>query len=272
MTRLSVRDLSVLTRGGATLVDAISFDVGPGEWFALIGESGSGKSVTAFAIGDLLPAALLREAGSLRLDGRELLGLGAREMRALRGPDIAYIFQDYSRAFTPYLRLGDQMAEALLSHEKLTREATHARLAESLDEVGLPPEDTMRRYPFQLSGGQLQRAAIASAMSMRPRLLIADEPTTALDAVTQADVLDLIDRARERHDCSVLFITHDLRSAARHADRLAVMQHGHIIEAGPTPDVVAAPREGYTRALFAAVPRLRSGARRLPTRTDQEVP
>lgn len=272
MMRLRVKGLCIASTTGTGIVDALDFDIAAGEWFALVGESGSGKSATALAIGDLLPAGLVRSGTSIELDGMDLLTASPRELRRVRGADLAYVFQDYAGAFTPYLRLGDQMSEAIGAHRPTPAADRHDRVVAALDEVGLDGVATAQRYPFQLSGGQLQRAALATAMLLEPKLLIADEPTTALDAVTQASVLELIDRLRRRHGCSVLFITHDLRCVLRHADRVAVMRAGAFVESGTTDEISASPTHGYTRQLFAAIPRIDAPVRRLPVLGGTGVP
>lgn len=253
---LRVRDLTIATAAGTRLVDGVDLDIAPGQWFALIGESGSGKSLTAMSLANLLPAALQRSADTLTLGSHDLLTASGSALRRLRGSALAYVFQDYAGSFTPYRRLGAQMVETLRSHERIDLAAARRRVTESLDEVGLPGAQFARRYPLQCSGGQVQRVALATAMLLRPTLLVADEPTTALDAVTQARMLDLIDTLRTRHGCAVLFITHDLRCVKRHADRVAVMRHGRLVESGATAQVVAHPSHDYTRRLFDAVPRI----------------
>lgn len=264
MELLKVHNLKVFGPHNLPLVHGISFSIQAGEWFALIGESGSGKSISAFALASLLPGGLRREAGEIRLLDRDLLRLSEGELRKLRGKEIAYVFQDYQSAFTPYFTLGDQMDEVMQAHTSWTREERQARAWKALGEVGLEGPETCRRYPFQLSGGQLQRAALALVMMMEPKLLIADEPTTALDAMSTSTVLALLARLKEVTGCAVLFITHDLRCVRRYADRLAIMQNGSIVESGPKEEVFTHPRKAYTRNLLASVPPLHNVPRRLP--------
>ncbi|WP_080795313.1 ABC transporter ATP-binding protein [Corynebacterium pacaense] len=271
MRRLHVEGLRVSTNGGKGLVHGIDLHVDEGEWLSIVGESGSGKSMTAFAIADLLPRGVRREAGAITLNGEDILHRSPAELRKLRGSAISYVFQDYQGAFTPFIRLGTQMAEAIRAHRRVGARESTSMIHGALEEVGLDGGVFAERYPFQLSGGQLQRASLATAMLLSPQLLIADEPTTALDAVTQAAVLDLINSLRERHGCSVLFITHDLRCVIRHADRVAVMRSGDVIETGETSGVVAHPERSYTRDLFAAVPRIDIRQKRLPVHNQKVV-
>ena len=263
MSRLHVKELKVSTKAGRTLVPSLNIDIEKGEWFSIIGESGSGKSVSAFAITDMLPGGLRRTAAEISLDDRDLLSISPNNIRRVRGAEISYVFQDYSGAFTPFLKIGSQMIETIRAHKNYSRSEEMQLVNTSLAEVGLDVAFA-QHYPFQLSGGQLQRAALATAMMLKPKLLIADEPTTALDAVSQAAVLDLINALREKHDCSVLFITHDLRCVIQHADRVAVMRQGIVVEQGDTATIVAHPEHPYTRHLFASVPTLHSHLKRLP--------
>lgn len=269
---LEVNDLQVATRGGRELVHGISFTVAPGEWLALIGESGSGKSVSAHAIGDILPDALTRRAARLTLGDTDLLTCGPTQMRRVLGARLCYVFQNYAGAFSPYYRVGEHMHEVLMAHATTAGRAERARrIADALHEVSLDPEQTVSRYPFQLSGGQMQRVVLATSLMLRPSLLIADEPTTALDAKTQADVLDRIDDLRRSTGCAVLFITHDLRCVVNRADRVAVMRHGRIVEEGATAEVVRNPQHDYTRNLFASVPSIEQDLDRLPVFDEKEV-
>ena len=267
---LSIRNLSIDT-GDRSLVCGIDLSVREGEWFALIGESGSGKSITAFSVGGLLPPGLDRRADELLCCGQDLNLLSEEEYRRLRGERIAYVFQDYQGAFTPFYTIGEQVDETLRAHRGWDAPERLRRAAAALNEVGLEPA-LLERYPFQVSGGQLQRAALALALILEPTLLIADEPTTALDAVNAAIVLDLIAQMKERTGCAVLFITHDLRCVKRYADRIAIMQLGRIIEAGTKESVLADPQETYTRNLLAAIPPLRSAPNRLPVPGLDQLP
>lgn len=269
MELLNVRDLKIFCPDNRSLVHGISFSIQAGEWFALIGESGSGKSISAFSLADLLPNGLRRKVRQITLSGQALTGLSKDELRNIRGTDIAYVFQDYQSAFTPYFTLGKQMDEVMQAHTGWSAAERRSRALRALAEVGLEGPEAYERYPFQLSGGQLQRAALALAMLMEPKLLIADEPTTALDAMSAATVLDLIARLKKDKGCAVLFITHDLRCVRRYADRVAIMQNGLIIETGEKKEVLDKPRETYTRNLLASVPPIHNVPRRLPVLGDE---
>ncbi|MCF6370882.1 ABC transporter ATP-binding protein [Rhizobium halophilum] len=246
-----------------------SFQIGAGETVCVVGESGSGKSMTAHAVMGLLPPAVKVAAGSIRLAGRELLGLDERDMRRLRGCDIGMIFQEPMTSLNPLMRIGDQIGEMFEAHGALHPAARNKRALELIEEVGLPdPAHIVRVYPHQLSGGQRQRVMIAMALALEPKLLIADEPTTALDVTTQAQILRLIDRLRSEHGTAVLFITHDFGVVAEIADRIVVLQNGEICETGKTGDVLRTPSHDYTKRLIAAVPSLTPPEpRRLATAT-----
>jgi peptide/nickel transport system ATP-binding protein len=265
---LEVRNLR-LTAGGRPLVDGIDLTIETGEWFALIGESGSGKSLTAASIANLLPRGVDRAADRIDFAGQDLLRCPESGLRELRGRRIGYVFQDYDGAFTPFRRLGAQLDEVLRAHTDWDAGTRRDRVLAGLEEVGLPAE-LYRRYPFQVSGGQLQRIALALAMLLEPELLVADEPTTALDAVNAGRVLDCIAQLRAEHGCAVLFITHDLRSVRRRADRIAIMRNGGIVETGPAARLLAEPREAYTRNLLGAIPPLRNPPDRLPVLGEDE--
>lgn len=261
---LEVQNLRITKTDGVELVHGIDFSIQEGEWFSLIGESGSGKSITAFAVGNLLPRALTRSTDRLSFMNMDLRELPETQYRQIRGKSMSFVFQDYHGAFTPYYKLGPQMAEAVRAHSSMTGRGARERIITALWEVGLDGGEIYGRYPFQVSGGQLQRAALALAMLLQPALLIADEPTTALDAVSATLVLDLIAKMKREKGCSVLFITHDLRIVRTYADNVSIMQAGIIVESGTKKDVLAAPRHVYTRDLLAAVPPLRSVPDRLP--------
>ncbi|MEJ0019576.1 MAG: ABC transporter ATP-binding protein [Acetobacteraceae bacterium] len=255
MSLLAVEDLTIaLPRGAdrAHAVSGVSFTVDPGEVLCIVGESGSGKSVSAGAIMGLLPAALKREHGRILFEGRDLLALSEPDMRALRGAHLGMIFQEPMTALNPLMRVGDQVAEVLAVHGV---GGARERVPELLESVNLPdPARLARSYPHLLSGGQRQRVMIAMALALEPKLLIADEPTTALDVTTQMQILRLIKEIQTRRGTGVLFITHDFGVVAEIADRVAVMQEGRIVEAGAAPQVLNAPQHPYTRALIAAVP------------------
>ncbi|QTH45470.1 ABC transporter ATP-binding protein [Cohnella sp. LGH] len=238
-----------------TLVNEVAFDIARGEMLALIGESGSGKSLTAAAIGGLLPRTI-RASGGIRFEGFSLHELKRKERRCLLGKDIGWIFQDYQGSFTPYLKIGSQLKEALLTHRRMTTNEAKAYIHDWLDKVGLPAERAYASYPFQLSGGQRQRAAIAAALMTGPSLLIADEPTAALDVLTGARIMDLLARMQEQTGCAVLMITHDLRLVRRRAERIAVMRQGRIVERGNAPSIWRRPAHPYTKELLLAVPTL----------------
>ena len=262
---LEIRGLSVaLPEGGerSYAVHDVSLDIQRGQTVCVVGESGSGKSVMANAVMRLLPRNVLRVAGGgIALDGQDLLALDTDAMRRLRGSRIAMIFQEPMTALNPVMTVGDQIEEALLVHGRSDAGERSRRVVELMTEMSLPdPEALRHRYPFQLSGGQRQRILIAMAMALEPQLLIADEPTTALDVTTQAQILALIRRLQQRHGLGVLFITHDFGVVADIADQVVVMQQGRVVESGSAEQVLQRPRHVYTRRLIDAVPRLRSGA------------
>ena len=265
---LAVESLTVaLPRGGdrAHAVENLSFELRAGEILCIVGESGSGKSVSANAIMGLLPAALRPTSGRIVFRGRDLLGLTEPELLALRGRDIGMVFQEPMSALNPLMSVGDQVAEVMQVHRAHPGAAREARVLELLARVGLPdPAQLRHAYPFRLSGGQRQRVMIAMALALEPRLLIADEPTTALDVTTQMQILRLVKEIQGRRGTGVLFITHDFGVVAEIADRVAVMQQGRIVEQGPAAQVLNAPAHPYTRALIAAVPHGGAAARAAP--------
>jgi peptide/nickel transport system ATP-binding protein len=258
---LDVQGLTVRLPRGADRVNAVenvSLAVAPGEIVCVVGESGSGKSVTAHAVMGLLPPGqLAATAGRILLDGDDLLTKTPAEMRRIRGDRIAMIFQEPMTALNPVMRVGDQIAEVLDIHTGLSERERRARVLDVMASVHLPePERMIDVYPHQLSGGQRQRIMIAAALVLDPVLLIADEPTTALDVTTQAQILKLIKELRERRNTGVLFITHDFGVVAEVAHRVVVMQHGRVVEQGKTTDVLRRPRDDYTRMLIRSVPSL----------------
>lgn len=239
----------------ANAVEDISFTVGPGEIVCVVGESGSGKSVTAQAVMGLLPRELVPTAGATRLKGEDTLAASRNRLRDLRGTEMAMIFQEPMTALNPVVRVGDQIGEMLEIHTTMSAAERRARAIEIMDLVQLPdPEKMVDSFPHQLSGGQRQRIMIAMALVLDPALLIADEPTTALDVTTQAQILKLIKEMQERRGTGVLFITHDFGVVAEIADRVVVMQHGRVVEQGPRDEVLKNPREPYTQMLMASVP------------------
>ena len=257
---LSVRDLSVaFHQGGATsiAVDHVSFDLMPGEVVALVGESGSGKSVTANSILKLLPyPAASHPSGKILFDGKDMLTLPERALRAVRGNDVTMIFQEPMTSLNPLHTIERQIGEILELHQAITGAQARARTLELLLQVGIrEPERRLKAYPHELSGGQRQRVMIAMALANRPKLLIADEPTTALDVTVQAQILELLSDLKTRHGMSMLFITHDLGIVRKFADRVCVMTKGKIVETGTVEQVFTDPQHAYTRHLLAAEPK-----------------
>ncbi|TMR99898.1 ABC transporter ATP-binding protein [Nonomuraea basaltis] len=257
---LEIRDLRVTFRtrtGPVTAVDGLSVTVEPGQVLGIVGESGSGKSVSMLSLLKLIRDPNVRVTGTALFDGRDLLTRTDRELRAIRGRDIAMIFQDPMTALTPVYTIGWHIAEQLRAHRPLSRRQARVRAVELLEEVGIA--DAARRvddYPHQFSGGMRQRAVIALALACDPRLLIADEPTTALDVTTQAQILDLMRRLRERHGSAIVLITHDIGVVSELADRVLVMYGGRAVEHGPTAEVLRRPRHPYTWGLLGSVPRV----------------
>jgi peptide/nickel transport system ATP-binding protein len=267
---LSIQDLQVRfrlgERGAKTLVPAvkgISFDIPENTTLALVGESGSGKSVTAMSILNLLPDNAQR-SGAIVWQGRDLLRASRPALQALRGREIACVFQDPMSSLNPVLSIGRQLTEPLIKHLGMRPRAALARAEELLHETGLPePKRRLGAYPHELSGGQQQRVMIAMALACEPKLLIADEPTTALDVTIQRQILELIARMKEQHRMSVLFISHDLGVVGEIADQVVVMRQGTVREQGPVAQIFSAPQDAYTRALLACRPSLSSSAARL---------
>ena len=269
---LQVENLT-LAAGPAALVEDVSFSIAPGEMLALVGESGCGKSVTALAIMRLLAPAIRRTAGRILFDSTDLAPLDDEAMRRLRGNRIGMIFQEPMTSLNPVFTVGEQIAEVLRIHRALSRRAALGRAAELLDLVGLPtPAAQLGRYPHQMSGGQRQRVMIAIALACEPRLLVADEPTTALDVTVQAQILALIDRLRRQLDMACLLITHDLGVVAEFCDRAAVMYAGRIVETGPAAAVFASPRHRYTDALVRTMPARNPPGEVLPAIAGQVPP
>ncbi|MUZ73019.1 dipeptide ABC transporter ATP-binding protein [Agrobacterium vitis] len=257
---LSVRDLSVAFHQGESqslAVDHISFDIAPGEILALVGESGSGKSVSAASILKLLPyPAASHPSGQILFDGRDLLTLSEPALRAVRGNDITMIFQEPMTSLNPLHSIEQQIGEILELHQSLTGDAARKRTLELLLQVGIrEPEKRLSAFPHELSGGQRQRVMIAMALANRPKLLVADEPTTALDVTVQAQILELLAGLKREHGMSMLFITHDLGIVRKFADRVCVMTGGKIVESGPVESIFANPQHAYTQKLLASEPR-----------------
>jgi len=263
---LDVQHLTVVFQGSSstvTAVDDVSFQIAPGETLGLVGESGSGKSVTAFSILRLLQPPGRVAAGQVIFEGRDLLALSEREMREVRGQRISLIFQEPMTALNPVMRVGDQIAEALTVHGLASGTDARARAVDLLAAVKIPDASRrVRDYPHQLSGGMRQRVMIAIALACQPPLVIADEPTTALDVTIQAQVLDLLRELKARYNLAVLLITHDFGVIAEMADRVAVMYKGALVEQGPVRQILREPANEYTRTLLAAVPGTKGGGAR----------
>src|SRR3954471_2091501 len=258
---LRFEDLTLALPGGAdreNAVSRISFDVAAGEIVCVVGESGSGKSVCAQAVMGLLPDTIRPRHGKILFEGTNLLDQNADEWRRTRGRKISMIFQEPMTALNPVMRIGDQIAESYEAHGLLRPAERRARALALAREVGLPdPERIIRAFPHQLSGGQRQRAMIAMALAIEPSLLVADEPTTALDVTTQAQILRLVRDLQRRRGMAVVFITHDFGVVSDIADRVVVLEKGHIVETGTAEAVLRTPKHPYTRALLAAVPSMK---------------
>ena len=249
----------------------VSFEIPESGTLGLVGESGSGKSATALAIMRLLPPQA-RVSGQLRFAGPDLLSLPEHDMRSIRGARISMIFQEPMTALNPVMRVGDQVAEAILAHRKVSKTEAWRRTVEALREVAIPnPEQRARDYPHQLSGGQRQRVMIAMALVNHPQLLIADEPTTALDVTIQAQILELLRGLREKYRLAMLFISHDLGVVSRVADRVAVMYGGEIVEMATVDKIFKSPVHAYTHGLIGAIPTLRTSRGR-PLATVEKQP
>ncbi|MDK9719133.1 MAG: ABC transporter ATP-binding protein [Trichlorobacter sp.] len=258
MALLEISKLTVsipTPHGIVRAVNSADLRLDHGQTVALVGESGSGKSMTARSIMGLIPASGKIESGSIRFDGQELAHLPEKELRLLRGNRIAMIFQEPMTSLNPVLKIGDQVMEPLLLHRRLDKQTARTETLELLQQVGIPsPEQRMNDYPHQLSGGQRQRVMIAMALACNPHLLIADEPTTALDVTIQAQILELIDQLRRDKGLALLLITHDLGIVAQRADRVHVMYAGQIVEAAATDQLLNNPLHPYTKGLLASLP------------------
>jgi peptide/nickel transport system ATP-binding protein len=262
MALLEIEDLQTHFRtadGVSRSVDGVSFSITAGQTLAIVGESGCGKSVTAMSILRLIAEPPGKIAGSVRFEGKELLSLSDKEMRAIRGNDISMIFQEPMTSLNPVLTVGKQIGETLRLHRGLSQEEASRRAVEMLTLVGIPePARRAKEYPHQLSGGMRQRVMIASALACNPKLLIADEPTTALDVTIQAQILDLMRDLKARVGAAIMLITHDLGVVAEIADQVVVMYAGRKVEEAPVSRLFATPRHPYTEGLLGAVPRLGS--------------
>lgn len=261
MPVLEVRDLEV-SFGETRILRGVSFDLEAGRTLGIVGESGCGKSMTGFAIMRMLHHPGRISGGSIRLDGREITALSEKEMREVRGDQIALVMQDPFTSLNPMMRIGHQISEALILHQNLGKAEAWRRSVALLDQVGVPaPEASARKYPHQMSGGQRQRVVIAMAFACKPKVLIADEPTTALDVTLQAQILRLLRELQEKEGTAVMLISHDIGAIASVSERIAVFYGGQIVETGLAEEVLRRPAMPYTRALLNALPR--SGAVRL---------
>jgi len=267
---LSVTDLEIsfaTESGRSTVVEAVSFSINAGEVLGLVGESGCGKSVTAMSLVSLLPSPpSRREKGSIKLSGKEIAGLPESELQKIRGAEVGFIFQEPMSSLNPVLTIGYQLSEAVLLHEKLSKKEAKTKAIKMLNLVGVSdPELRTEQYPHELSGGMRQRVMIAMALMCSPKLLIADEPTTALDVTIQAQILDLLNSLRSKLGMSILMITHDLGVIAETCSQVVVMYAGRIVERGPVAEVFANPMHPYTKALIASMPRGAVHQSQLPT-------
>ena len=258
MALLNVQDLRVRFRDAAPdrfAVDGVSFSMEPGEILGLVGESGSGKTVTAMSISGLLPRRKALVSGSITLDGKEIFRCSERELRSIQGDELAVVFQEPMTSMNPVLRIGPQVEESLRVHRKLSKEERRARALEAMELAELDdPETLYDKYPHELSGGMLQRVMIAAAIISRPKLLLADEPTTALDVTIQAQILELLKKLNREQGTAILLISHNLQVVRRLCGRVAVMQRGHLVEERSVEDVFRDPRHEYTKQLIAAIP------------------
>lgn len=270
-TLLEVKDLRTQFKRGKkdwiTAVNGVSFNVNAGEIVGLVGESGCGKSVTSLSVMRLHNERLTKITGSIKFGGKEVLDLTTSEMQSMRGNEMSMIFQEPMSALDPIMRIEDQLAEAISLHNSnMSKAEIHERCVNSLKLVRIPePEMTLRNYPHELSGGMCQRVMIAMAMSCEPKLLIADEPTTALDVTIQAQILALMEDIRNRRNTGILLITHDLGVVAETCSRVIVMYAGNIVEEAPVKELFANPQHPYTEGLIASVPRLGKRLHRLPS-------
>jgi len=257
---LEVKNLSVhfpTDDGLVKAVDGVSFSLLPGETLGVVGESGSGKSVSFLTVMGLIDTKRAIIEGEIIFQGQDLLTLPPDEMRTVRGEKISMIFQDPMTSLHPYYKVGDQIAEAVRVHQQVSKQEAHEQAVEMLRRVGIPrPDERADQYPHEFSGGMRQRAMIAMALSLNPDLLIADEPTTALDVTVQAQILDLLDRLKQEFNAAIVIVTHDLGVVAEHCDHIQVMYAGKIVEAGDRRDIYYAAHHPYTWGLLASIPRL----------------
>jgi peptide/nickel transport system ATP-binding protein len=257
---LEVKNLSVhfpTDDGLVKAVDGVSFSLLPGETLGVVGESGSGKSVSFLTVMGLIDTKRAIIEGEIIFQGQDLLTLPTDEMRTVRGEKISMIFQDPMTSLHPYYKVGDQIAEAVRVHQQVSKQEAHEQAVEMLRRVGIPrPDERADQYPHEFSGGMRQRAMIAMALSLNPDLLIADEPTTALDVTVQAQILDLLDRLKQEFNAAIVIVTHDLGVVAEHCDHIQVMYAGKIVEAGDRRDIYYGAHHPYTWGLLASIPRL----------------
>jgi peptide/nickel transport system ATP-binding protein len=257
---LEVKNLSVhfpTDDGVVKAVDGVSFSLLPGETLGVVGESGSGKSVSFLTVMGLIDTKRAIIEGQIIFQGQDLLTLPPEEMRTVRGEKISMIFQDPMTSLHPYYKVGDQIAEAVRVHQQVSKQEAHEQAVEMLRRVGIPrPDERADQYPHEFSGGMRQRAMIAMALSLNPDLLIADEPTTALDVTVQAQILDLLDRLKQEFNAAIVIVTHDLGVVAEHCDHIQVMYAGKIVEAGDRRDIYYGAHHPYTWGLLASIPRL----------------
>ncbi len=257
---LEVKNLSVhfpTDDGLVKAVDGVSFSLLPGETLGVVGESGSGKSVSFLTVMGLIDTKRAIIEGEIIFQGQDLLTLPPDEMRTVRGEKISMIFQDPMTSLHPYYKVGDQIAEAVRVHQQVSKQEAHEQAVEMLRRVGIPrPDERADQYPHEFSGGMRQRAMIAMALSLNPDLLIADEPTTALDVTVQAQILDLLDRLKQEFNAAIVIVTHDLGVVAEHCDHIQVMYAGKIVEAGDRRDIYYGAHHPYTWGLLASIPRL----------------
>ncbi|MEO8476975.1 MAG: ABC transporter ATP-binding protein [Actinomycetota bacterium] len=265
---LEVKDLKVhfhTDDGVVKAVDGVSYSVQPGETLGIVGESGSGKSVSSLTVMGLIDSSQAKISGEVFFQGQDLLKLPSDEMRTIRGAKISMIFQDPMTSLHPFYRVGDQISEAILQHQNVSRKEASQLAVEMLSKVNIPrPEERAKQFPHEFSGGMRQRAMIAMALALNPDLLIADEPTTALDVTVQAQILDLIDRLKDEFNAAVIIITHDLGVVAEHCDNIQVMYAGKAVEFGNTDDIYYQPHHPYTWGLLGSIPSMHgSGKERL---------
>lgn len=254
---LSVKDLKIditSDAGTACVLDGVDFDLGAGEILGVVGESGCGKSMMGLSLLGLLPRGGRVTGGSAAFDGKDLFAMDEKALDEIRGREIAMVFQDAPAGLDPVYTVADQLRESILAHEKLSGRALRDRMDELLETVGLPDASIGKKYPHTLSGGQRQRVMIAMALACRPRILIADEPTTALDVTIQAQIMALLRRLQRERGMSMILITHDIGLVAQMSDRILVMYAGQMVESAPTKELFSSPAHPYTRALLASVP------------------